>query len=223
MKKRLLLIAAVLLVSCAAASTIKAETHASQSDDAYPWFITVAGGPQVYFSEYDSLLPFKERISGGYEIGGGKWFLPWLGARAMISLGGVNAATMTGVHADSPYYYPSSASSIRLKDQKFHFLNFHVDALFNLSNVVMGSYKEDRIYKCAPYIGICVVHCWDQPKTTRVAGNVGLYNAFRLAKGWDFNIDLRALVVPDSFNGEVAGRSGEGMLSASFGFTYNFL
>lgn len=48
----------------------------------------------------------------------------------------------------------------------------------------------------------------------------GVLNTFRLSTGWDLNLDIRGTLVSDEFDGESGGRSGEGLLAATIGFSY---
>ena len=48
-----------------------------------------------------------------------------------------------------------------------------------------------------------------------VSANIGLINQFRLNRHLDLNIDVRGAYVQDRFDGEVGGRYGEGLLSAT--------
>lgn len=218
MKKHLFIVAALFMLL---GSAVGANAKGNSDGQKYPWFITVAGGPQVYFGEYDNVLPFGQRISTNLEIGAGKWIEHWAGVRVMLSGATIKGATANNAHSTGAAFYPDG-QKFEVKKQRFNFMNIHADAMFNLSHVVMGGYKADRIYNCSPYIGIGVITTWDNPKKTTVSGNFGLFNGFRITDEFELNIDLRAMVVPENFDGEIGGRKGEGMLSASFGFTYNF-
>ena len=55
-----------------------------------------------------------------------------------------------------------------------------------------------------------------------VSANVGILNSFRLNDALDLNLDIRGAYVSDRFDGELGGRWGEGLWSATIGLTYKF-
>lgn len=130
-----------------------------------------------------------------------------------------------------------------------NFLIAGADVMFNLSNMIWG-YKADRVYSFIPYAGVGYAMSlneahWFQNgkredfgrKTGLISFTGGLLNKFRLSKHFDFNLDLKAQFTGDQFDQQwfshrpedgktvdnSAGRLGEGLLSATFGFTYNIL
>ena len=43
------------------------------------------------------------------------------------------------------------------KRQRFDYMNFHGDVMFNL-NALFGGYNEDRVYEIIPYLGAGLTH-----------------------------------------------------------------
>lgn len=195
------------------------------------WFITAAGGGQVYFGDHDRQLQIKDRIAPNAEIGLGKWFTPVLGVRAMYSGlsmkgatkwgGGYDVAYGTGVDIEGK----GQGTGDNLQGQKFNFGNIHVETMLNLSNL-FGGYRAERFFTCAPYLGVGYAIVYDKPEKGQPAreatANIGLYNAFRLSRGLDLSLDIRGMYLNDRFDGEGGGRFGEGMWSVSMGLTYKF-
>ena len=90
-----------------------------------------------------------------------------------------------------------------------------------MSNILYG-YNEKRVYNCTPYIGLGWVRVWESPQSMEVSANVGILNSFRLNDALNLNLDIRGAYMSDRFDGELGGRWGEGVWSATVGLTYRF-
>ena len=55
-----------------------------------------------------------------------------------------------------------------------------------------------------------------------MSGSVGVLNSFRLTSWLDLNLDVRATLVNDRFDGETGGAKEEGLLGATVGVAYKF-
>lgn len=93
--------------------------------------------------------------------------------------------------------------------------------MFNFSNLFFG-YNEDRVWNCSPYIGLGWGRVWDAPQSKEVTANIGIMNSFRVLPALDLNLDVRGMYVHDRFDGELGGRSGDGLLTVTVGLTYRF-
>ena len=184
------------------------------------WFISVGGGVQFYFGDHERQLNFKELVSPAIDVAVGKWFSPEIGARLMYSGFAIRGATQSGVHSLGTPIESQPWDGKWLENSRFGFYNIHADVLFNLSNII-GGYKT-RVYNISPYVGLGVIGTRQEPKTTEVAVNGGIMNTFRVSPALDINLDIRGLVTTDNFDGEVGGRSGEGLLAVTVGLTYKF-
>lgn len=200
----------------------KVETNGFWSN----WFISAGAGGQIYFGDHDKQASFGNRVAPALDIAVGKWFSPEIGVRLMyngLSMKGAAQDVKTGP-GNVSVPGPHSSGEVWgdwLRDQKFKYFNFQADAMFNLSNIICG-YNEARIYNCSPYIGLGVMKVTEDPKKTAISGHFGIMNSFRLSKALDLNLDLRGSLVDDNFEGELGGRGGEGMFSATIGLTYKF-
>lgn len=195
----------------------KVETNSFWSN----WFISAGAGGQVYFGDHDRQRKFGERIAPALDIAVGKWFTPGIGVRLMYSGLSAKGATQTGAYQSGGPISGKPWNGYWLSEQKFKFFNFHLDAMFNLMNLI-GGYKEDRVYSLSPYAGVGLARVTSSPTNTEITGHLGLMNSFRLCNALDLNIDLRATFINDMFDGEVGGRGGEPMLTAALGLTYKF-
>ena len=184
------------------------------------WFVSASAGPQILFSDHDKQINFGQRISPALDIAVGKWFKPWVGARLMYSGLSVKGATQNGAHTTGEDIKEKPQSGYWLEYQKFNMYHIHADALFDLTNV-FDEYNPERFYNCIVYAGIGVAGTGEEPTSTSVAGDFGVLNTFRLNQNWGLNVDLRGILVSDSFDGEEGGRS-EGLLNLTIGVTYTF-
>ena len=187
------------------------------------WFISAGVGPQVYFGDHDNDAKFGNRISPSLDINVGKWFSPEIGVRFGYNGLSAKGATQYGnlAHGTGEEVPGKGGYGYWLQKQKFNYFNFHLEAMFNLCNII-GGYKEKRIYSCIPYAGVGVMKVTDEPKHTGLTGHFGILNSFRVSPAIDINLDLRGTLVGDQFDGEVGGRSSEGMFAATVGVTYKF-
>ena len=207
-----------------AASSVCAQTESrtteerTDTDMRDEWFVSVAAGPQVLFSDHDKQLDFGDRISPALDIAVGKWFKPWVGMRLMYGGLNVKGATRWGQSHSTGEEVPGWGAG--LYKQKFNMYHLHVDALFDLTNV-FWEYNPERFYNCIVYGGIGVAGTGEEPTSTNFAGDFGVLNTFRLNQNWGLNLDLRGTLVGDSFDGEVGGRA-EGILGLTVGVTYTF-
>lgn len=185
------------------------------------WFVSAGGGVNLYFGDHDKQVKFGKRLAPAVDVAIGKWFTPGIGVRFAYSGLSVKGATQTGIHSTGEEVPGKGGYGYWLTKQKFNFFNFHLDAMFNMSNLLFG-YNPNRVYSLSPYVGLGVMKTNDTPKATEIAGHFGLLNSFRLCDALDLNLDIRGTLVSDAFDGENAGRGGEGMLSATVGLTYKF-
>ena len=132
----------------------------------------------------------------------------------------VKGATQNGAHTTGEDIKEKPQSGYWLEYQKFNMYHIHADALFDLTNV-FDEYNPERFYNCIVYAGIGVAGTGEEPTSTSVAGDFGVLNTFRLNQNWGLNVDLRGILVSDSFDGEEGGRS-EGLLNLTIGVTYTF-
>ena len=185
------------------------------------WFVSAGGGVNLYFGDHDKQVKFGQRLAPAVDVAIGKWFTPGIGVRFAYSGLSVKGATQTGIHSTGEEVPGKGGYGYWLTKQKFNFFNFHLDAMFNVSNLLFG-YNPNRVYSMSPYVGLGVMKTNDTPKATEIAGHFGLLNSFRLCDALDLNLDIRGTLVSDAFDGENSGRGGEGMLTATVGLTYKF-
>ncbi|MFA6831182.1 MAG: OmpA family protein, partial [Bacteroidaceae bacterium] len=180
------------------------------------WFISLGGGVQVFKGESDTNQDFSDRLAPALDFSVGKWFTPVLGLRA--SYNGLKGHGYT--FDENNNYVFGGMNSDGYYEQKLKTANFHMDALFNLSNAFYG-YKSDRLYSFIPFIGGGSLHEWDSNED-EISLNIGLINRFRLNNNWDFNIEGRIAFINERFDSENYSDNLSSMTGITFGFTYNF-
>ena len=177
------------------------------------WFISAGGGIQTYFGDNDNKADFGKRITPAVDFSIGKWFTPGMGLRLAYS-----GLTAKGASYENGAYATGKKNNKGLYEQKWDMMYLHGDIMFNLTDMFCG-YKE-RVYSAIPYIGFGWVHSYDRPRNNEFAANVGFINRFRLSRAWDFNLEARAMMTKDNFDGQVGGKKYDGMVSVLAGFTY---
>ena len=183
------------------------------------WFINVAAGPQILFSDHDKQASFGDRISPALDIAVGKWFQSGFGVRLMYSGLKAKGATQNDTY--------STGESLGGREhgwttkQEFNYCNVHADVMFNMSKLIDDT-NMNRIWACSPYLGVGIAHIYDSPKKNCASFNIGVYNAIRIYKGLDATVDMRGMFVGDGFDGDKGERKGEGLFSLSVGLAYNF-
>lgn len=233
MKKFLLtaMVAGVAMTVAAqeAVETVETVTTSIATDARSNWFISVGAGPQMFFGDHDRQAKFGDRISPALDVAVGKWFSPNIGVRLMYSGLSAKGATQTwdpdgkgGVYnTGKPVPGKFTEAYGYLCKSKFNFMTLHADVMFDLTNII-GGYKPNRVYSIAPYIGVGWGHVYSNPTKNSVIGNVGLYNMFHVSKALDVNLDLRATVTDDNFDGQRGRRDFDGIASVTVGLTYRF-
>ena len=191
------------------------------------WFVSVGAGGQVLFGNHDKQVKFGDRIAPALDIAVGKWFTPGIGVRLVYSGLSVKGATQKEGHGEFPTHSTGEdvpgkgGDGYWLMEHKLNCYNLHLDALFNLSNIICG-YNETRFYSCTPYVGLGWTRVWEAPQSMEVSANVGVLNTFRLSDALDLNLDIHGAYMSDRFDGELGGRWGEGVWSTTLGLTYRF-
>lgn len=176
------------------------------------WFIGVNGGVNIYNGVYMNGESAFDHLSPALNVYVGKWHTPGFGWR--IAYQGLNIQT-----------YEEFDHTM--------FMNFHFDAMFNLSNLICG-YNEKRIWNFIPYVGVgwagreAMNHEKGTGRMTSgditgsLSANYGIINTFRVSKHWAINLELAGAFFRNGFSG-INGQNGHDMMwSANLGVTYKF-
>ncbi len=185
------------------------------------WFVSAGGGVQVLYGEHDNLASFGKRLAPAIDVSLGKWITPAIGVRAQYA--GLKAKGFVTNPAARFIDGPSSECA-GCYEESFNFFNIHGDLLWNLSSTI-GGYRADRTWEFIPFLGVGYAKSWKEnvnPQYKEAAASTGLINKIRLSDAVNLNLELRALLVNDRFDGYEVGQGIEEIVSATVGFTYNF-
>jgi outer membrane protein OmpA-like peptidoglycan-associated protein len=109
---------------------------------------------------------------------------------------------------------------------RYHFI--HADVLWNASTT-FGGYKEWRRWEVIPFAGFGPAFA--QSTKNNIAGKVairelalaaGLINKIRITGALDVNVELRGMLVKQTFDGTTGGKRAEGMGTVTAGLSYKF-
>ena len=155
------------------------------------WFISVGGGINSFWNE--GLSVDNMRIGPSIDVNAGKWFTPSVGMR--VGYQGFNSQVWSEIPT---VLGPSLDIDKGMYPEKFGYMYFHGDFLWNISNA-LGGYKETRFWDFVPYLhagyyrsyGLNDVDFADN----EIAAGAGLLHNLRLTNRLDLVIDMRATVV----------------------------
>lgn len=182
------------------------------------WFVSAGAGTQMFFGDHSDIMKMGDRISPALDVAVGKWFTPGLGIRLMYS--GMQIKNVTGINGPHSTGKPYAGKN-DVHEQKFNFMNFHGNVMFNLSNLIYGE-DEKRVWNLIPYVSAGWMLTTDKPSGKNISFGAGVLNKFRLSKSLDLNLDTRAVVFSDHFNGDVLGNKQDGLFTMTLGLSYKF-
>lgn len=192
------------------------------------WEISVGAGAQTwFFGDNQDKGKFGKRISPEFDLSFTKWLTPVFGARLQGQ----------GISMKSTAKYLNDANSVDgyglQGNWSYYFI--HVDAMVNLRNWI-GGYKEMRVWQPVIFGGFGYARSHISGDDRYLNGNqewafsYGLLNKFRVSKAVDLTLELKDMLVRESFglrgSDEQAAVEGFGkygnLFSASIGVTYRF-
>lgn len=213
--RKIFIIIAAMFVCMSSAQEALGQNKKGQAEHS-DWFFSLAAGAQTYWGENDGEAGFSKRITPAFDLSFGRWLNHIWGVRLQYNGFGVKGATSANnVYADDVI----SGSTYK---QSFDYMNLHVDLMFNLNSAVC--YYHRRFYEIIPYVGVGYARAYKDscPSENSLSINGGLLNKFRLGRSFDLNLDLRAMLVKESFENEKGGFPLEGVTAATLGVTYRF-
>ena len=184
------------------------------------WFIAANLGANLYHGTTMTLTKNSENIFNhaafALDLYFGKWHTPGFGWRAGYRGLGMKAFDKTSKNKDW---------------ESVSYLNFHFDAMFNLSNLI-GGYRADRVWNVIPYAGLgwaargqsqadTDASMGHKSLTGSLAVNAGILQNFRLSNRWAFNVEIGATILRNGFSSKPAILGHDAMWTATVGLTYN--
>jgi outer membrane protein OmpA-like peptidoglycan-associated protein len=187
------------------------------------WFVSVGGGANLYYGEWDNKVTFGDRIAPALDLSIGKWVTPSVGFR--LQYAGLSAKGQ--VYGNAPFSETGDHTNT-WNGEKFNVMNLHLDGMWNLSNTI-GGYKADRTWDLVPFTGFGWARAtnkdsWNNTAVgnNEFAVNIGLLNKFRITDAVDINLEYRHMFVNQAFDGVALGSRWESMASLTVGFSYKF-
>ena len=161
------------------------------------WFIGAGGGINVFMND-----GYKINIGPSIDASVGKWFTPSVGMR--VGYSGFTAR----LWADDASVLGNTLDEDENKYlQKFGYMYFHGDFLWNMSNAI-GGYKETRFWNLVPYLHAGYYRSYGLDDVdyanNELAVGAGLLHNLRLSDRLDLIIDMKGIVV----DGRVHGADG---------------
>jgi outer membrane protein OmpA-like peptidoglycan-associated protein len=235
MKKLFFLFASALLVANVCAQNNESATYTkadgTQSVSKYPsvkgfvsngfwdnWELSFGAGVSA-LSTTDMFFKgtpggFGDYIGFEANVAGVKWFHPVFGGRLQLS--GGRFSNLTYVDGSSTERTP--------------YLFGHADFLINFSNWA-GGYRADRAYYAVPFVGFGLLatdftdraHELGYSTTKEFAFTFGLLNKFRIAKSWDFEVELKSILFKErAVSAEIRDMNPSGKYANSYSATLGF-
>lgn len=199
-------------------------------------YIGVTGGTQILFSKDADNLAFTERFTPLFSLALGKWFSPFWGARLQSQAYSLNGfSTVDGIYLADPQNGTIYGNNDPVRDfviirpdgsyrYFLRYINVKLDFQLSLLNLIYG-YRDTRRIDIVPALGLGYMHVFDYkgiPNTNTISANFGLMAKYHLNNHFDIDIEMQSSILPDHFDGRIAGNKYENYSSASIGITYYF-
>lgn len=216
MKKIILLIVSVIIAGSYSFAQEKAYAPTSFWDH---WFIQGQIGGSYTVSEFHSKAKFGDLITPHVAISAGKYFSPVAGARLQV-----------GGWQSKNYHEYTLNKQAKTGTYKVDYIQTSVDGLLNLTNLFMP-YSPERGFNLIGIAGIGYAHGFGKDnieglgsigRTNSIIPRVGFQGDFRISEAVSLNLEVIGNLYPDNFNGVVADKKYDGIVSALIGLTYNF-
>ncbi|MDP4225529.1 MAG: OmpA family protein, partial [Bacteroidota bacterium] len=200
------------------------------------FYIEPAAGTQVLFSKDAGKLSASQRFTPFYAISAGKWFTPSCGLRLQAQGYALNGfSTVEGLYIDDPVSGKVYGNADPVRNyvsiepdgsyrHYIRYVNLHADFQLSLLNLLKG-YKENRRWDVIPSVGLGymrVIKYKGIPHANIISTSFGLMGKYHLSSKLDINGELGADILPDQFDGRIAGKIYENYCSASIGISYYF-
>jgi outer membrane protein OmpA-like peptidoglycan-associated protein len=152
------------------------------------WFIGAGGGINIFYND-----GYNIAIAPSVDANFGKWFTPSVGMR--IGYQGFQSKVWSETSSLLGNILDPDKN---MYAQKFGYMYFHGDLLWNISNALSG-YKETRFWNLIPYVHTGYYRSYGLDNTdfydNEFAMGAGLLHNLRLTERLDMIIDMRATAV----------------------------
>lgn len=182
MKKISILLTLFLIASVVSAQGTVYEKNKSSDN----WFISLAGGTNMYFGSGSTDATFKDALGWEGQLAVGKWLSPNWGGRLAVNVGQHEHYNALNTYTTGSFVHP------------------HLDLLWNVSGV-------NRTYNFIPYIGVGYIYGLDKDfkkinpgavfkgQNQSLTWNLGIINDFQLSKNFSVFLDLSATTLQSTY------------------------
>ena len=167
-----LAVAVLALMSLSASAQSYEAKNGTKYDFQKHWFLDVEGGAQYTLGE----STFRRLVSPNAQLGIGRQFAPWFGARLQA-----NAWESRGGWSG---YVPQGGQVAFTKSYKYNYVAPGIDAMFNLTNLILG-YNPVRIVNVTAFLGAGVNFAFGNEEVNDIAKNLSNTDAYLLENLWD--------------------------------------
>lgn len=238
MKKVLFTLALVVAALSVAAQEQEIEPKPSNADFVTNrfwdnWEVSAGVGAQSWFFGGNQDMGKRgKRISPEVDLSVAKWITPVFGAR----LQGQGLSVKSSLQGYKSNFFDeiNQQTGLNIHQSTWSYYFIHADAMVNLSNWFCG-YKEMRVWQPVVFAGLGYARSHISGAdiyrgNNEFAFSCGLLSKFRVSKAIDLNLELKTMLVRETFGlrggdeqGVIDGFGRFGFLpSASVGFTYRF-
>lgn len=180
------------------------------------WFISVAGGVNMYMSDGDDDADFTDRLAPAIDAYIGKWITPTIGFRV-----GYSGMTAKGASPVETAYTKGTLQDNKYYEKEFDFWSAQGHILWNISNTI-GGYRADRFWDFIPYGGFGYMEASKNGSKTRDGvGYAGLLNQLRVSKVIDVTIDARIGFMKPGMDIYNDDKDMDNMVSLTAGLSFN--
>ena len=151
-------------------------------------FVSIAGGANVLFGDYNPNADFGDRIAPSGAISIGKWYNPYLAFRLQVNGGLMNNVSQTKTI------------------QEFQWINPHADIMWDVTNF-WAPYKESKVFHFIPFVGLgygvragISTDKISYPRSESLTANIGAQLLFRLSKRVDLFVEGQYTLLADHWN-----------------------
>jgi len=185
------------------------------------WFISAAGGVNMYMSDGDDDADLTDRLAPAVEAYIGKWVTPTIGFRAGYSGMSVKGATPSTAPASALAFTKGSLKDNKYYEKEFDFWSVQGHILWNISNTI-GGYRENRFWDFVPYGGFGYMEAKKNGNTTRDGvGYAGLLNQLRVSRIVDVIIDARIGFMKPGMDLYDDNKDMDNLVSLTAGLSFN--
>lgn len=227
------LMVAMLLPSVGLVSAQETKEYLNTTGD--NWYIEAGAGTQMLFAKDADALDFGDRLTPYISLTVGKWVSPWMGFRLQAQGYGLNGNStteglFTATRVPGSIYgtYDPVREHVTVRPDGSYrydtrYFNLHADFQASLFNLIAPN-KNHRV-DLIPAVGLGwyrQLSYKGTPNVNSISANFAMMLKVAVWKGLDVNVEVSSAVLPDAFDGRIAGKAHENTLAASVGLTWNF-